>query len=99
MKKILAVILFAALLNSNQAFSVTEQEQEILGEVNQELKFLIEKVMKAKSFSRDGDVHRVDYSKLILDLKEVKINLELAADLDVRHRKIRNLNLNYSDNL
>ncbi len=92
-------LLVTGLFFSSASFAVTEEESQLLSEVASDLGFLIEKAMKAKSFSRADDIERVKYDLLIMDLKEVKLTIELAAASDKSQRRVKNLNLNYTDGL
>lgn len=94
-----SLLLVSALFFSSESLAVTEDESQLLSEVASDLGFLIEKAMKAKSFSRPDDITRVKYDLLIMDLKEVKLTLELAAAADKSQRRVKNLNLNYTDGL
>ncbi|MAD89078.1 MAG: hypothetical protein CMK64_05195 [Pseudoalteromonas sp.] len=96
MKKLFRVLIGAGLtLASLSSFAVTEKETEILQEVEVELKYLIEKVMDAKSYQRDDDPERIKFENILIDLKEVKIRIGLAANASRNHRKAKPLNLDY----
>lgn len=95
MKVVIASIFLLTSFCSFQACAVTEQEQEALIEIDKELKFLIQKVMYAKSFAREGDVTRINWSNLVADLNELKYHVGLAEQANRNHRKVKNLKLNY----
>ncbi|KZN63377.1 hypothetical protein [Pseudoalteromonas luteoviolacea] len=96
MKKLTCVLISVGLsLASLSSGAVTEKESEILQEVEVEIKYLIEKVMEAKSYQREDDQERIKFENILMDLKEVKIRIGLAANASRNHRKAKSLNLDY----